>query len=466
MPLSSIRLLSLAVACSQLGLSGCAAVTAAAAAHPALIAAAVDAAPLVLAVGGIGALGIAGIAGYESETSEPGTLGALLRERQATAAAAAEAAMRAQSETKVAAALQAQRYAARARVAHRATLGSKPEAAGAVETGVLAELDSALGAIVKGTEAAAKEAGAQAQLSADKLVLPPQVPQVNSYGPVYLFSFLPFQTVTIRGRFPPAYPPGQEPALTVDGKTYKAFTYDSQSLSFSLPGDAFAGDGTGGVVWRKADLTIPWDAPRFDSFGRAGVENPVVLGVLPQSAGRLTIEHRIEETRREEVERSTDTFSVDAGAGDVEQTACLTVSPKDRSEGWALKPGSAMLMQVSGPRSGSGWESSLRKSQDADSVCWHMRLRDEGGAPAAEVGSAWKITAVLARETRQPRVETESFDVAWGSSRSFGFVLGSWSLRYAKFGGAPKVLDGAGRASPFIKVESDSRGVKVSAFPF
>ena len=259
---TQLRLFSIAaLACCQVGVSGCASVAALAAAHPAAMAAAAEMLPVAAVMGGIGLLGVTGLVSHQGDTFEPGTLGALLNDRQVAVAALAGAAMQDQREVTIAAALEVDRGIVRARIALRDQLNRKPEAQGEEGKAALAAIDSAIAGLAQVAPAAVRQAGDRARVAADKLAVPAQVPQVRSFGPVYLFSFLPFQTMTVRGDFPERYPDGAVPRLTINGKSVAAYAYDAQSLAFSLPAGALGTPESQAPVWTRADLSIPWDAP-------------------------------------------------------------------------------------------------------------------------------------------------------------------------------------------------------------
>jgi hypothetical protein len=442
-------------------MSGCAAVATVAAAHPALVAAVVDFVPIALAIAGVGFIGIAGVAGHHSESFEPGTLGSFLQEKQAAMAALSTNAMQEQREVGMGTLLQTTRLIVRTRIAFRDQLTGKLDALDAPAKSAVASIETA----VRGLEAAppaVKEVGERAQAVADQLKVPAQFPQVRSYGPYYLFSSLPFQTITVRGDFPREYRDGMLPELRIEERTYKAIAYDSQGVSFSLPAHALGGAHSQAIAWKKADLTVPWDQPRFDTLARAGHENFLVLGLLPHSPGRVTIEHRLSNVRREEETRISDAFSLSPEFGESEQVACLSLTPKEIAEGWRLKSGSGSLVAVAPAASADAWKDLGRQSEDERSVCWRIRL-----APAALAQSfAWKISATVSRESVDARTQSETFDLAWGGSRSFRYPPGSWKVRYGKYDGTETEFTSTDRTSPLFRVEADARSVRVSAYPF
>jgi hypothetical protein len=103
-----------------------------------------------------------------------------------------------------------------------------------------------------------------------------------------------------------------------------------------------------------------------------------------------------------------------------------------------------------------------RQSENDSSVCWRIRLAPAGLAQSF----AWKISATINREAIDARTESETFDLAWGGSRSFRYPTGSWKVRYAKYDGTEAEFTSTDRTSPLFRVEADTRSVRVSAYPF
>ncbi len=462
-----------ALACCQMSLSGCATVVSAAATHSAVLAAIADFAPVAIAIMSVGAIAIAGNAGSPRETHEPGTLGAYLKEKEAAVATVVKSAMQSEREVTVTSALQVQRSVARARIAFREGLDLKLDALSEPQRRYRTELESTIAALERNENRAVKEAGDRAQAIADRLPVPAQGPQLRSYGPVYLFPFLPFQSIAIRGSFPPEYPKGVVPQLSINGKSYKAYAYDTQSLSFSVPTSELSPAESQAIVWNRADLAIAWDGPTFDSFLRSAQDNFVVVGVLPHSPGRATMEHRLSIVRTEEATRTSDAFLRDEILGEEEQTGCLSLTPKELADGWRVKAGSGAFVSMAPDRElERPWQDLGLDSENGRSICWRVR---HGLASAGRVAPAdsnpgrialWKISATLLREVSESRIESETFDLPWGGSRVFNYPAGSWKLRYAKYGGAVTEFSGTDLSSPLFRVDSDARSVKIRAYPF
>jgi hypothetical protein len=457
-----MRLLFIALLlCCQLLCAGCAAVMTAAATHASVVAAAVDVAPIVLATGAIGALGVMGAAGDDRETHNAGTLGDFLARNQAEADRLVELAMKSQQETLVASGLQAQRAIARARIAYRDSLNTKDAALGTPERTFEADFVAVISILASGDNRAIKEAGDRARSVADRLRLPEGTPQLRSYGPLYLFAFLPFQTVSIRGTFPAAYKDRVLPQLTVNGKAYAAYSYSTDSLDFSVTTSALiSGDSPGEISWIKAELSIPWDQPLFGSLSRDKYKHSVVIGVLPDSPGRATVDHALGAVRIEEKIRTSDEFALKPEL-DPGQTRCLQLSAQELSEGWKIVKGSGKAaLAASTP--GSGARDHGLQSEDDSSVCWSVSAAED---PTGKV-PAWQISARIRREVADSRVVSEAFDMRWGENRTFPYTPGTWKVRYSLFNRGVTEEDTTDTANPFVRIASDGRSMTVRTYPF
>jgi hypothetical protein len=305
------RLLTAALIASQVMTGGCAAVVTAAATHATAIASAVEIAPLVAAAGAIGAVGVMGAARNGPESFDAGTLGGFLQANRAEAQRLVDIGMRTEQETLVTAGLQVERALGRARLAYFDSLGLKDAALGEPERLFERQVGEIVAALGSGSSATIKEAGDRAQAIAGRLRVPEGAPQVLTTGPVYLFSFLPFQTVSIRGVFPAIYTSGTLPQLTVNGKTYAAYSYSAQGIEFSLPTGALASDDPQAIAWSKAELLVPWERPLFGPLSRGSPEI-VVLGLLPDSLGRATVVSKAQGTSAD-AKVVTETFDLKWG---------------------------------------------------------------------------------------------------------------------------------------------------------
>ena len=374
--------------------------------------------------------------------------------------------MKNQREGQVLAGLQVQMAIARAYASFGKSLDVKTNALAEAERTYFAELGLAIAGLGGGSSQEIKTAGDRARMIADKLRPPGDAPQLRSYGPIFLFPFLPFQSINVRGRFPTEYPNGAIPQLTINGKSYKAHSYDAQSLVFSVPTVDLDAMEPGAIVWRKGELTIPWNRPSFDSLARAGFEDFVVIGVLPHAFGRATIEHRTSTVRREGRVRNSEDFPVDSNSAGMEETRCLNLSPQEVSDGWKITAGSGTLVST------ARMEDLGLQSENDRSICWRVRAihnpADGTAAHGANEGgkAAWRISATLWRDVNDARVASETFDLAWGSRRFFAYPAGSWKLRYAKFGGSPTEVETTDVAQPLVRVNSDGRGVTIGTYPF
>ena len=447
--------------CFQFLSAGCAAIMTAAATHATAITAAVDMAPLALFAGAVGTVGIMGAAGDDRETHEPGTLGAFLQSTEAEADRLVELAMKNQREILVASGLQAQRAIARARIAYRDSLNTKDAALGTPERTLVADVVAIISILASGDNRAIKEAGDRAQSVADRLRLPEGVPQLRSFGPLYLFAFLPFQTVSIRGTFPASYKDGALPRLTVNGKAYAAYSYSTDSLDFSVTtGALISGDSPGEISWSKAELSIPWDQPLFGPLSRDKYKHFVVIGVLPDSPGRATVDHAIGAVRVEEKMRTSDDFALKPEL-DPGQTRCLQLSAQELSEGWRVVKGSGKATLVASTP-GTGARDHGLQSEDDTSVCWSASAAED---PTGKV-PVWQISARIRREVADSRVVSETFDMRWGENRTFPYPPGTWHVRYSIFNRGEKEVDKADISNPFVRIASDGRSMTLRTYPF
>jgi hypothetical protein len=370
--------------------------------------------------------------------------------------------------------LQVQTAIARAHVAYKDSLDVKANALGEPERNFKAEIGSAITSLGGAANQEIKKAGDRAQVIADKLRLPGGAPQVRSFGPIFLFPFLPFQSVNVGGSFPVEYPNGAIPQLTVNGKSYKALGYEAQSLTFSVRTVDLDAAEPEAIVWRKGELTIPWNKPMFDPFSRVGYENFVVIGVLPHSFGRAAVEHRTNTVRREEKARLSDDFLPDSNPGGMEESRCLTLSPQELSDGWRVKAGSGAFVskvRIEGESNIDRQDLGLQSENDR-SICWRVRaIHGADGYTAAQNANssgemAWSISAMIWRDVNDSAVASEEIDLAWGSRHAFAYAAGTWKLRYSKFGGSPTEVQTADVSNPLVRINSDGHSVTISTYPF
>jgi hypothetical protein len=458
-----------ALACCQLMVTGCAPILTAAAAHATAIAAAADVAPLVLFAGAVGTLGVMGGAGNESETHEPGTFGAALRNAQTETDLLIQKATKDGQEALVEAGLQVDRAISRARVAYRENLGQKDALLGMPERTFETDIRQVIATLAAGERQPAKEAGDRARQMADKLRFPDGAPQVRSFGPQYLFSFLPFQSVSVRGTFPATYRKGELPQLTVNGRTYPAYTYSTESIDFSVPTRSLISvDQAQAISWSKAELIVPWDRPLFDPLTRTGYANFVMIGLLPDSLGRATFESSQSTVRVEERVRVSVDFEFDPAPGRAKQAGCLELSPREVSDGWKIIPGSGIVELPAPGR--SSLEPDLQ-TQNERSICAGVRDSEaaatEPAAPGESQGrAAWRIAAKIRRSVTETQTFSESFDLMWNANRSFAQASGDWKVRYSIFNRDAVEVIGADASNPFVHVVSDARSVTIRTYPF
>ena len=444
------KLLIAVLVCVQLLLGGCAAVMTAAATHATAVAAAVDIAPLVLLTGAIGAVGIAGVARNDVPSYDAGTFGAALHARYTEVELLVRGALTNGQEGLVAAGLQVQRAIARARIAYRDSLDTKIAALGAPEQAFERDLAGMLAMLSSGGSPAIKATGDRAQMVADRLPFPAGAPQVRSFGPLYLFSFLPFQTIAVRGTFPAEYEKGQVPWLSIDGKSYVAYSYSTQSIEFSVATSALASaDRQGEISWYKGEVVVPWNRPLSDPLARSGYSNFVMIGVLPDSLGRATLDVSTNVVRTEEKLRASEDFRLD----DSGQARCLRLSSQELADGWKIIPATGRV-ETAGPADAQF------QSEDERSICATARAVE----PAD--GGDWRVTARIGRNVTESRMTSESFDLKWGDNRTFAPPPGKWRLRYSLFNRGLAEVDGPDASGQFLRVASDARGIAIRTYPF
>ena len=112
-----------------------------------------------------------------------------------------------------------------------------------------AGIEATIASLGGGADQEIRQAGERAQLIADKLRLPAQAPQLRSFRPVFLFSFLPSQTRSVNGSFPAEYPngavavaeyasalgPSAAPQMRVESRHRAAGSWQQPVLSASTP---------------------------------------------------------------------------------------------------------------------------------------------------------------------------------------------------------------------------------------
>jgi hypothetical protein len=476
----------LLLACCVPILGGCAAAIPALHSGAAAIAAHASAAPVAAAAGASGVgLGIGVIASDDIKrlareakdtqfgTQLAGTFGAFLQDSRTEAQSLVQTAMQAQREVLVVAGLQAQRAIARAQAAYRDKLKLKIERLGGQEKKFKTDLESVIADLKSGADSTQKEAGDRAQLIAANLRPSADAPQLASFGPIFLFPFLPTQSVTLRGKFPDSYARSGVPELSIDGKSYKAFEYQPDGLRFSIPTAAFDAAEPQAIVWKRTELIVPWDTPVWNIATSVELEKfGLVIGLLPHSFGSMNMQHKTARLRQEETAKVSDDFLFDASDHDVEENRCLTLTAQELSDGWRIRRGSGAFVlnrQLEGTQNADWKDLGLQNESDR-SVCWRA-LTVHGGSGATESGNAsskimWRISARIWREVSDPDLASESVDLAWGSKHYFKYAAGTWKLRYSRIGGSTKELESSDLSNPLIKVSSDASSVTISVYPF
>lgn len=475
---------NLLLACCVPMFGGCTAAIPALHSAAVAVAAHASAAPVAVAAGAAGAgLGIGVIAGDDIRrlaqeamdtrfgTQLAGTFGAFLQDSQTEAHGLVQAAMQAQREVPVVAGLQVQSAIATAQAAYRDKLNLKIERLGDQEKKFKADMESVIADLKSATDSTQKEAGDRAKLVAANLRLTTDVPQLRSFGPVFLFPFLPRQWITLRGSFPDSYARSSVPELSIDGKSYKALAYQADTLQFSVPTAAFEVAEPQAIVWKRAELIVPWDKPVWNittsgELAKFGVE----MGLLPHSFGRMTMEHTIANLRQEEKARVSDDYLFDAGDHDVEENRCLTLTPQELSDGWRIRRGTGAFVlstRFAGTQN-ADWKDLGLQSESDRSVCWRALTvhagATESGNPSSNI--IWRISAKIWREVSDPGAASESVDLAWGSQHYFKYAAGTWKLRYSRIGGSVKEVESSDLSNPLIKVNSDASSVMISIYPF
>lgn len=479
-----VTMKKLLLACCVPMLGGCAAAIPMLKSSAVALAAKASAAPVAAAAASAGVgLGIGVIAGDDIKrlaqeaqdtqfgTQLAGTYGAILQDSQTEVQSLVQAAMQAQREVLVVAGLQVQSAIARAQAAHWDKLKLKIERLGDQERKFRADLDLVLIDLKSEVESTQKAAGDRAQLIASSLRLPANAPQLTSPGPIFLFSHLPAQRVTSRGKFPDSYARSSVPELSIDGKSYKAFDYWTDSLRFSIPTVALEVAEPQAIVWKKAELIVPWNTQVWNigtsvELARFGV----VVALLPHSFGRMDIQHKTARLRTDETSKVSDDFLFDSSEHDVEENRCLTLTPQELSDGWKIRPGSSAFVpnvRLEDAKN-ADWKDLGMQSENESSVC-RRALAIHRAADVVDVGSGkmmWRISAGIRREVSEPVFTSENVYLEWGAKHTFKYAAGTWNLRYARIGGSAKELDSSDSSNPLIKINSDASSVTISTYPF
>jgi hypothetical protein len=474
-----------AVAACLMALGGCAAMIPAMHAGAAAVAAHAAAAPIAAGAAAAGAsVGIGVLISDDVKRAiqaakemqigpqDPGTFGAFLADSHSGVQNLVQKAMQSQREVLVVAGVQVRAAIAKAAAAYRPSLKTKTDALGEPEKKFMAEMESVLADLNSGADASQKAAGDRAQAMADKLRLATDAPQLKTIGPIFLFSSLPTQSIKLRGNFPPSYARTSIPELLVNGKSYKAYDFQADTLTFLIRTAELDAAESQDIAWRSAELVVPWDRPVFNiaTAGERAIFG-IELGVLPHSFGRMVMEHKITRLRQEEKARYSEDFLLDSSSQDVEETRCLALTPQELSDGWKIRPGSAAFVlhtRIAGEQN-VDWKDLGIQSESEHSTCWRARTIHGGGSPTTDsVGGkiVWRIAAKIRRDVNEPSIASQGVDLAWGSRHVFNHAAGTWKLRYSRNGSSFTEAESADLSNPFIRINSDGAGVMVSIYPF
>lgn len=482
-PLRALLAALMVVAATSL--SGCAALIPAA--HTAAAAVAANSGAVAVAAGA-GAGILTGLAAPEirkaltndksgeGAAQEQGTLGAFLASSQTEVRNLVQRARESQRDALVVAGIRVQSAMARGRTVFRDNLSTSVSALGEPEKRFKSDMEALVSNLYSPADSIVKEAGERAQAMANRLRPAGAIPVLNAGGPVYLFASLPYQSVSISGRFPASYAGQAVPQLTIGGSTYRAFDYSADSLRFNVPTTDLNLAEAKQIVWKSAVVSVPWSAPG-NFFTAPEIEQlNVELAVLPDAFGHLSIERAVSNVKKEERPRFSRDFRLGAGEASASGAQCLELTPEEVAAGWKIQPGTSAFV----PGAGSAGSQALGAlklhlaSETANSACWSVAAANadaaaESGAAAPSTPPAsvtWRISAIIGREISESATTRESVDLAWGSQHYFRIPAGAWKLRYARTGSPERELIAADASQPFIQVKTDATGVAVSIYPF
>ena len=466
---------------SMLFLSGCAGLIAAA--HSGAAAIAAQGAGVTLAVGATAGAVVALAApdvyktlnpaedgqGAGQEPGTPKTFGAFLATGQTEVRTLVQRAMQAQREVLVVAGVRAQNAIARGRAEFRDSLPLTSSALGEREKRFQAEIEALVADLYSPVDARVKDAGERAQAIAYRLRSPGAVPLLNASGPIFLFPSIPFQSINVSGNFPASGTAETVAQLSIGGKSYKAFDYATDRLSFSVPTADLNAAEPESIVWRTGIVSVPWSPPS-GFFSSTGIEQlRVDIGILPHSFGRMSIDYTTSTATTQQKTVLSGEFLLTAANSEVADRSCLVLAPQELADGWRLRPGSsAFVPGQAGLQNADEWKEWKLGliSETPQEVCWRASATHSGDAAPRQGKAGWKISATLWREVSEPRVNRENVDLAWGSKHYFKYPPGTWKLRYARTGAGVTELAAADATHPLIRVAADASGVTVSIYPF
>lgn len=466
-------------------LGGCAAIIPVTQAGAAAIAAHGGAAAVAIGAGAGVVAGLAAPTVYnaimserdsQSTAQEPGasgTFGAFLAASQAEVRNLVQRAMQAQREVVVVAGVRAQNAITRGRAVFKDSLSLRTTALGEQEKRFKSELETLVSDLYSPADVTVKDAGERAQAIAYRLRSSSAVPLLISSGPIFLFPSIPSQSITVNGNFPASYTGDAVPQLSIGGKSYKAFDYGADRLSFSVPTVDLNAAEPKEILWKTGTISVPWTAPSH-FFSSPEIETlGIEFAVLPHSFGRMSMDRAVTTTRTEEKTRLSQEFSLDAADAEASGRRCLVLAPQEVAEGWRIKPGTAAFVPGAGPagtQNMDAWKLSL-VSETEQAVCWRANAANVPGVPGGQTASSgglaeWRISTTISRQVKDSGIARENVDLAWGSRHYFRYPAGTWKLRYSKTGSGVTELAAADESHPLIRVSTDASSVTVSIYPF
>jgi len=133
----------------------------------------------------------------------------------------------------------------------------------------------------------------QLQVVVQSLPFREHQPQLATVSPHFAVPSLKAPALVFRfsGSFEFAGRQGFIPTLRIGQHTASADTATTQELKFLVPSEVVARlANTSRVVFIKAELTVPWQEKHLLSTERLKDRYPILLGLLPSTPGRITIE--------------------------------------------------------------------------------------------------------------------------------------------------------------------------------
>ena len=333
------------------------------------------------------------------------------------------------------------------------------------------DMNTAMTDLISASDATVKATGERAATMAARLRLVTDVPQIRSAGPIYLFPSLPTQEISIRGSFPNAST--DVPVLNLNGKTYKAFDHQADTLKFSIRSEDFDITEPGETAWKAAELLVPWTNQNASFFNAEETAKfRIIIGMLPHSFGSLVMEKSTAKIHSEEKSFLSESFSFNSDARTANESRCLSLSSREISEGWKLRRGSgSVTLETREFDSRSHeWKDLGMQSESDQRLCWKVRALQVppwiSGDATPRPLATWKISAKIYLERREQTVDRERVDLAWGSKHFFNIPDGTWKLRYTRQGSAARELTGPDTSNPLIRVTGEGPRIEVNVYPY